>query len=149
MEELQATQEESYRREEEIRLAYEKLEESKNADSDILNLVHCNLGVVEFDTFGSIHKANNYYKNILNIKSEDELIGKQYMELPLSNEPNETEKLWNTVMKGEEVERITKYNTGLSKTVFVKEKFSPIMDESGIVDKIVATAIDITEFYKN
>ena len=149
MEELQATQEESYRREEEIRLAYEKLEESKNADSDILNLVHCNLGVVEFNTFGSINMANNYFKNILNIKSEDELIGKQYTELPLSNKPEETEELWNTVMKGEEVERITKYNTSLSKTVFVKEKFSPIIDESGVVEKIVATSIDITEFYKN
>lgn len=149
MEELQATQEESARREDELRRAYEELEASSYSDNSILELVNCNMGVVEFDAYGAICRANNYFINMLNIDSEELLIGKQYNELPLTNEVKEIDKLWEMVKNGEAVERISAYQITESKVVYAKEKFSPLMNENGYLDKIIVTSIDITEFYKS
>jgi PAS domain-containing protein len=137
MEELQATQEESSRREEEIRIAYEELENANNEIKDSMIAFNSSIGVVEYDTFGSIYNVNEFAVEMFGVKSADELHGMEYNTLPHSEDFDITDfgKIWKAVSKDKNFSQKAYYKSGKD-VLTVKEVFVPFKDSAGDLEKI-------------
>jgi methyl-accepting chemotaxis protein len=132
-EELQATQEESARREAEM--------------SSILQAINNSSLVVEFDLNGYIINANQSFLDLLKLEPGD-LIGKHQGDFEKMDEQNiRTEEFWEKLRQGEilsETHRVVVEG----KTYFLHEVYTPILDANGKPYKILNLATDITESKK-
>ncbi|MDA3892712.1 MAG: hypothetical protein PF517_13705 [Salinivirgaceae bacterium] len=113
MEELQATQEEAARREQEM--------------IGVLNVIDNSVFKVEYDIRGKITSANNKYANFLNVDTE-KLIDKslkQEFEL-LGDSSTQTDALWSALIGGAtQVVKINVLVNGVNHKL--EEHYSPVM----------------------
>jgi PAS domain S-box-containing protein len=132
-EELQATQEESARREAEM--------------SSILQAINNSSLVVEFDLNGYIINTNQAFLNLLKLEAAD-LIGKHQGDFEKMDEKNiRTEEFWDRLRQGEIISEVHRVVVD-SMVYFLHEVYTPIMDADGKPYKILNLATDITESKK-
>jgi PAS domain S-box-containing protein len=132
-EELQATQEESARREAEM--------------SSILQAINNSSLVVEFDLNGYIINANQSFLDLLKLEPSD-LIGKHQGDFEKMDENNiRSEEFWDKLRRGETLSEVHRVLVD-SKTYFLHEVYTPILDANGKPYKILNLATDITESKK-
>lgn len=132
MEELQATQEEAARRE--------------NESNAILDVINDNLIIVEYDMSGTITNVNETYLKMLN-KTADEMIGKKMFEGYDANDEKARQQtfLWNNLRNGQIVSEDTHLQFH-GKDIWLKETYTPIMNDYDQTPyKVIKVGINITE----
>jgi PAS domain S-box-containing protein len=131
MEELQATQEESARRESEI--------------SGILNGIHNSAYVAEFNMDEELLTINDKFLQLLE-SQRSQLIGKKYNEIMgISRHTDSYKKFWQDITGGKTVTRIDKVAILTGQDVWLRQTFTPIVDKDGNPFKVLNITADITE----
>lgn len=132
MEELQATQEEAGRKNAEMENFINSLEQSSY--------------IIEYDPEGIITKVNDNYLTLLNLK-RSEVVGTHHSDKIEFTEKQkaEYEKFWNDLKKGGTKKEKTKLVVNGKEIMFL-EVYTPIMDEKGIVNKILKISNNTGEF---
>jgi methyl-accepting chemotaxis protein len=131
MEEMQATQEEASKRELEL--------------SALIQAFQSTIPIIEYDNRGKIIDANDELLRILKIR-KSQLIGKYHKADLFMNEQEQLKhaEFWENIRKGIIVESVEFIKSGKDDYWF-NERFVPVRDASGIISKVMAFAIDITE----
>src|SRR3989339_9243 len=131
MEEMQATQEEARKREEEL-----------NALIKGYGLL---MPILEFDLKGRIIEANDNYLKIYKAR-KSQLIGKQHKADLFMNdtELQKHQAFWENLANGKEQEQIEYIKSG-KEDYWLLEKFLPVQDRFGIIQKVICIGIDITD----
>ncbi|HRW63237.1 MAG TPA: GAF domain-containing protein, partial [Bacteroidales bacterium] len=132
MEELQATQEEASRKNAEMESLIHALDKSS-----------C---IVDYNPEGFIINVNDNYLELLNL-NRNEVMGTHHsdkMEFT-AKQKTEYDKFWNDLKRGITKKEKTKY-TVKDKTLVFIEVYTPIMDETGRVLRILKIANEITDF---
>jgi PAS domain S-box-containing protein len=131
MEELQATQEESARRELEMR--------------EILEAINNSVGNIEFDLFGVIQNVNERYAQFLGLKEED-LIGREHRNLLKLTHKQDMlyREMWEGFTSGSSVEMDLCYPTSYG-DVWLRETYTPLKDASGEYKKVLSLSVDISD----
>jgi PAS domain S-box-containing protein len=131
MEELQATQEESARREMEI--------------TGILNAINNSSFVLEVDMDGKIIDANQKLLDLLSM-NRDKLIGKKYSEIVAIDTKSEAYLLlWTELREGIHQSRIESIKSGADREIWLSVNFTPILDRMHKPYKVLCIASDISD----
>ncbi len=131
MEELQATQEESARREMEI--------------TGILNAINNSSFVMEVDMDGKIIDSNQKLLDLLGLKREG-LIGRKYSDIIAIDLKSEAYQVfWAELRDGIHQSRIESVKSSHSKEIWLSVNFTPILDRMHKPYKVLCIASDITE----
>jgi methyl-accepting chemotaxis protein len=132
MEELQATQEEADRKNTEM--------------ENFLNALEHSSCVVEYNTEAVVIKVNDNYLNTLNLK-RSEVLGVHHSDKMKFTEKQKAEydKFWNDLKNGETKKEKTNYIIDGKEITFL-EVYTPIMNENGVVKKILKISNNITDF---
>ena len=132
MEELQATQEEAARRE--------------NESNAIMKVINDKLIVVEYDMDGTITNINDTYAEMLGV-SADEIIGQKSNDgVDLSQEQLMSHlQMWNNLRMGKTITE-TNHITLNGKDLWIKETYSPVFDQNESHPyKVIKVGINVTE----
>lgn len=131
MEEMQATQEEASKREDEL--------------ETIIEGFNTIMPVMEYDTKGKIIDVNDNYLKIFKTK-KSKLIGKQHKADLFMNEVEQGKhkELWDNLANGMVSESLEYVKSGKD-DFWLLEKFVPIKDQYGLVNKVLCIGIDITD----
>ncbi len=134
MEEMQATQEEASKRETEL--------------DSLIGAFNQIMPVIEYDTKGKIIDINDNYLKIHKTQ-KGKIIGKQHKADLFMNEAEQAKQkeFWSNLSDGQVQESMEYVKSGKDDYWFI-EKFIPIKDEYGLVQKILCVGIDITEEQK-
>ena len=132
MEELQATQEEAGRKNAEMESFLHALEQSSY--------------IIEYDPEGVITKVNDNDLSLLNLK-RSEVMGAHHSEKMefTDKQKAEYEKFWNDLREGNTKKEKTKLVVNEKEVIFL-EVYTPIMDETGIVKKVLKISNNTSEF---
>ena len=132
MEELQATQEEAARRE--------------NESNAIMKVINDKMIVVEYDMNGVVTNVNNTYSAMLGI-TPDKIIGQKSddgVEMTAAQKMSHMQ-MWNNLRKGKietEINHITLNNRDL----WIQETYTPVLDQNETKPyKVIKVGVDITE----
>jgi PAS domain S-box-containing protein len=131
LEEMQATQEEAAKREAELQ--------------SILNAMNAISLVAEYDMDGRLIEINEKFTELLGI-SRDQLIGKPQGSLGKSDSESDIDVIgfWNDLRNGIAKEIIQKVELE-DRTIWLREEYSPILDNEGEPMRVLNIAIDITD----
>lgn len=131
MEELQATQEESARKSFEMQSYIDALNNSTF--------------VIEYDSLGYVTSVNNDYLDLLGL-SRDQVVGTHHSyKLDLSPEKqHEYERFWNDLRNGIVRKEINKFVLD-DKQIVLRETYTPIKNDQGLVYKVLKIAANITD----
>jgi PAS domain S-box-containing protein len=131
MEELRTTQEDFARREAELQ--------------GFLNAIQDSTMIMVYDDSGKIVDANEKLLQLLNSKSDD-IIGRYHREFTtLSKSPDEFDKFWNNLKSGHPQTIIEKIRLSTGKDLFLKQSFSPVIDITGVLTRVLCVSVDVTE----
>jgi methyl-accepting chemotaxis protein len=134
MEELQTTQEESARHESEI--------------SGILNAIHNSSLVAEYNIDEELVSINDKFQSLLEFQST-RLIGKKHHEITgVSRHTDSHKQFWQDIRDGKTVSRIDKVTTITGQDIWLRQTFTPILDQDGAPFKVLNIANDISETIK-
>ncbi len=134
VEELQATQEESARRESEI--------------SGILNAIHNSSLVAEYNMNEELININDKFLLLLETQ-RDHIIGKKYHEIiGVSRHTDTYKKFWQQLREGKTLFNVEKIKLVTGDEKWIRQTYAPITDKNGVPFKILNIAIDITETKK-
>ena len=131
MEELQATQEESARRESEI--------------TGILNGIHNSSLVAEYNMNEELIEINDKFLLLLETQ-RDHILGKKYNEIiGVSRHTDDYKKFWQTLSDGKTISNVEKIKLVTGNEIWLRQTYSPILDKDGSPFKILNIATDISE----
>jgi len=134
MEEMQATQEEASKREFELGSLIEGFKQV--------------MPVLEYSKEGKVIDVNENYLKIYKTQ-KNQIIGKRHKADSFMNESDQIKhsEFWNNLADGQELESLEYIRSGKDDYWFI-EKFVPIKDQYGLVQKILCIGIDVTEQQK-
>ncbi len=134
MEEMQATQEEAAKREAELESLIEGFKKL--------------MPVIEYDTRGSVIDVNDNYLKLFKSK-KSQIIGKRHKADSFMNEIEQTKhkEFWKNLSDGQVAELLEYIKSGKD-NYWLIEKFIPVKDTYGLVQKVICVGIDITEQQK-
>ena len=135
MEELQATQEEAARRE--------------NESNAIIKVINDKMIVVEYDMEGTVTNVNDNYAKMLGTTKEN-IIGQKSDEgVDLTPEKRTSYlQMWNMLRRGQVVTE-TSHITLNNKDLWIQETYTPVFDQNETAPyKVVKVGIDITDHVK-
>jgi len=131
MEELRTTQEDFNRRETEI--------------SSFLTAIQNSAMVLTFDQEGKIIDINDLFLKALNSKRED-IVGRQHREFStLGRSAEEYDRFWDAIIHGQTRTIIEKMKLPNGKEIFLRQTFSPVIDNKGMLLRVLCISNDITE----
>jgi len=134
VEELQATQEESARRESEI--------------SGILNAIHNSSLVAEYNMEEELTEINDKFLILLETHSEH-IIGKKYHEIMgVNRHTDDYRKFWQQLREGKTISNVEKMKLVTGNEIWLRQTYTPILDKDGVPFKVLNIATDITETIK-
>ena len=131
MEELQTTQEESARRESEI--------------SGILNGIHNSSHVAEFNMDEELISINDKFLQLLGSQRTQMLVKKYYEIVGVSRHTDDYKQFWKELRDGKTISRIDKVPVLTGQNIWLRQTFTPILDNDGNPFKVLNIAADITE----
>ena len=132
MEELQATQEEAARRE--------------NESNAIMKVINDKLIVVEYDMSGVVTNVNDTYSKMLGVTS-DKIIGQKSddgVEMTAEQKMSHMQ-MWSNLRRGK-IETEINHITLNGKDLWIQETYTPVLDQNETKPyKVIKVGIDITE----
>ncbi len=130
LEELEATQEESARREVEM--------------TSVINAIHSSSLVIEFDLNGYITNTNEAFLKLLGL-SRSEMVGKHQSDFEKMDDAHiRAEDFWTKLRNGEIISDIKSISVD-ENIYWLHQVYTPILDVNGEVYKILNLASDITD----
>ncbi len=135
MEELQATQEEAARRE--------------NESNAIIKVINDKMIVVEYDMEGTVTNVNDNYAKMLGTTKENIIGQKSDDGVDLTPEKRASYlQMWNMLRRGQVVTE-TSHITLNNKDLWIQETYTPVFDQNETAPyKVVKVGIDITDHVK-
>ncbi len=131
MEELQTTQEESARRESEI--------------SGILNAIHNSSLVAEYNMEEELVNINERFLSLLE-SQKTQMIGKKHHEITgVSRYTDIHKQFWENMREGNTITKVEKIVVQSGRNIWLRQTFTPILDNEGKPFKVLNIASDITE----
>ena len=131
MEELQATQEESARRESEI--------------TGILKGIHNSSLVAEYNMNEELIEINDKFLFLLETQ-RDHILGKKYHEITgISRHTDTYKEFWQSLRDGKTISNVEKIKLVTGNEIWLRQTYSPILDKDGSPFKILNIATDISE----
>lgn len=115
----------------------------------IFHAIDASYAYIEFDTSGNVLKANKNFMDAMGY-SQEELKGKHhraFCETSLTNS-QEYAEFWPNLKAGKANGGVFKRLTKSGKEIWLQAVYSPVMDETGRVAKVVKIATDVTERQK-
>jgi PAS domain S-box-containing protein len=135
MEELRTTQEDFSRRETEI--------------SSFLTAIQNSAMVLIFDNESKIIDVNDLFLELLNSKRED-IIGRQHREFSaLGRSTEEYNRFWEAIRNGSTRSLIESIRLPDGKEIILKQTFSPVTNDKGMLIRVLCISNDITEIKMN
>lgn len=136
---------------EELRINLEKLEqarkESMHRESEMkgfLNAINESSLVAEYSPDGHFTHINNKFLRLLEVTSET-VLGKHHDEFAGAEKYTDAyKKFWETLKSGTPVTKEEKLILYSGKEIWLQQTYSPVLDEEGMVTKILNIATDIT-----
>jgi methyl-accepting chemotaxis protein len=131
VEQLQAAQEESARKESEI--------------TGILNAIQHSALVAEYDMDEKLLTINDKFLILLETQ-RDHILGRRLNEIiGISRHTDAYKQLWASLKEGETVSNVEKIKLVNSKEIWLRQTYTPIPDKQGSWFKVLNIATDITE----
>ena len=130
-----------------IRFDITELMEAKDDGEALKQAIDLSWASIEFETDGTIIRANDNFVSALGYDSADELIGKNHSIFCTKDyaQSDEYSKLWKDLGDGKvhsgEFERVGKNG----EEVWLSSSFTPVKDLNGKIVKVVKIAADITD----
>ncbi len=148
-EEMRAQEEEMRQNMEELQATQEEMERNQRETESTMEAINSSLALVEFDTEGKITKANPQFLSIVGYTGS-ELVGDYHRMLVTKEErsSNEYKQFWKDLAAGKTIQGEFKRIAKNGKTIWIRAIYSPFLNASGQITKIMKIAYDITE-YKN
>ncbi len=132
LEEMQATQEESNRREAEI--------------SGIIGAINNVSLVSEFDMEGNFININDKFMTLLGANSKGEIIGRNHKEFyGIAKNVEEYEEFRNKIRSGQTITIKNKVDTIQNESIWLNETYSSILDADGNIVKVINISTEITD----
>nr|WP_295904649.1 PAS domain-containing methyl-accepting chemotaxis protein [uncultured Bdellovibrio sp.] len=124
--------------------AVENLDHNDNAAA-VLEAIEKSQARIEFRADGTITSANEKFLKTMGY-SADEVVGQKHKMFcePSYSDSEEYKKLWQTLSAGEAVSGEFKRVGKNGKEVWIIGSYSPVLDNSGKVTKVIKIATDIT-----
>lgn len=143
------------RQEEELRINLQKLESAREESlkkeseiSGILNAVNESSMVAEYSTSGRITQINDKFLELLETQG-DMVLGKHHSEFAvIERYTDEYKKFWEALKSGEIITRDEMFKLFSGKEVWLRQTYTPVLNEDGKVSRILNIASDITTIKK-
>jgi methyl-accepting chemotaxis protein len=144
-EELEQQEEEMRQNMEEMQATQEEASKNKNELEATIEGFNSIMPVMEYDTQGKIIDVNDNYLKIYKAQ-KSKLIGKQHKADLFMNEVEQIKhkEFWDNLAKGIVSESLEYVKSGKD-DFWLLEKFVPIKDQYGLVEKVLCIGIDITD----
>jgi methyl-accepting chemotaxis protein len=115
----------------------------------VLRAIDSNYGFIEFDINGNVLTANKIFEKVLGY-SLSEIKGKQHAMFcePQFVNSNEYAQFWPDLRSGKTKNGIFKRLNNAGKIVYLQAVYTPVVDETGRVTKVVQIATDVSEQQK-
>lgn len=123
-----------------------ELEKERQNMKGILAAINASYAYIEFDTQGNVKNCNKNFQSAMGYTEED-VRGKHhrmFCEPALVASP-EYAQFWPDLKNGQSKAGIFKRITRSGKEIWLQAVYSPVMDESGRVSKIIKIATDISD----
>ncbi|NOQ25494.1 MAG: GAF domain-containing protein [Bacteroidales bacterium] len=145
-EEMAAQEEEMRQNLEELQATQEEADLKNTEMENFLNALEHSSCVVEYNTEAIVTKVNDNYLNSLNLK-RSEVLGVHHSDKTkfTKKQKAEYDKFWNDLRKGENKKEKTKYIINGKENIFL-EVYTPIMNENGLVNKILKISNNVNDF---
>lgn len=122
------------------------LERAKRDRQAVLDALGRCQAMIEFNPEGAVLSANANFSDVMGYR-EHEIIGKHhsmFVDPVLANSP-EYRNLWERLRRGESHAATFPRITSSGKKVYLLGSYNPVIDEDGVVRRVVKVAVDITE----
>lgn len=147
-EELEQQEEEMRQNMEEMNASQEEAAKQEAELESVIEGVNNLLPILEYDTKGKVINANDNYLKIYKVK-KSQIVGKQHKADLFMNEIEQAKhkEFWNNLANGQVSESLGYIKSGKD-DYWLLEKFLPIKDQYGLVQKVLCIGVDITERQK-
>lgn len=141
--------------EEELRINLQKLESAREESlkkeseiSGILNAINESSMVAEYSTSGRFTQINDKFLELLEAQG-DMVLGKHHSEFAvIERYTDEYKKFWEALKTGEIITRDEMFKLFSGKEVWLRQTYTPVLNEEGKVSRILNIASDITTIKK-
>lgn len=123
--------------------------EARNEYRRDLDAIRQHLPSIEFDSSGSLIRANEKFSRIVGY-SEQELLGNHHRLLcdPAYVQSAEYSRFWKELNSGKPLSGVFPRLNKEGKEVWLEATYLPVTDDNGKVTKVIKTAADITPSYQ-
>jgi PAS domain S-box-containing protein len=143
-EQMRAQEEEMRQNMEELQATQEEMQRSQSETESTLVAIHSSLAVVDYNTDGTIAKANSNFLEILGY-SQDEVLGEHHRLLVPKDEKGSDEyrQFWKDLSSGYPKKGVYKRINRRGEQVTLRSSYAPIKNRSGEVVKVMEIAYEI------
>ncbi|MDA3890122.1 MAG: GAF domain-containing protein [Salinivirgaceae bacterium] len=147
-EELEQQEEEMRQNMEEMNASQEESSKQETELAAVIEGINRLLPVLTYDTNGKVIDANDNYLKIYRVK-KNQIVGKQHKADLFMNETEQSQhkEFWNNLANGQVADSLGYIKAGKD-DYWLLEKFLPIKDQYGLVQKVLCIGIDVTEQQK-
>ncbi len=132
------------RQEKQLRAFQEVLRKAEAERRAILEGIDRVILRAEYSPEGALLFANDLHRKTLGYNYE-EALGKSIMNFIPEDEREEFEKVWNRVLKGENVSLRVRRFTADGREIWLLNEYTPVLDDKGNIYKVLYLAQDITD----
>jgi methyl-accepting chemotaxis protein len=149
-EEMRAQEEEMRQNMEELSASQEEVLRRQMEGENVIKAVDSSLAVAEFDPTGTLLKANQNFLDLFGY-SGDEVKGQHHRMFvnPYLRESKEFVEFWDALQSGVEQKGNFRRINKKGETIWINGNYTPMINQSGNVIKIMEVASDVTQFKNN
>lgn len=143
-EQMRAQEEEMRQNMEELQATQEEMQRSQSETESTLVAIHSSLAVVDYNTDGTIAKANSNFLDILGY-SQDDVLGEHHRLLVSKDEKasDEYRQFWKDLSSGYPKKGVYKRINRRGELITLRSSYAPIKNRSGEVVKVMEIAYEI------
>jgi len=122
------------------------LERAKRDRQAVLDAFGRSQAMIEFNAEGAILSANANFSDVMGYQ-EHEIVGKHHSMFvdPVYAKSPEYRNFWERLRRGESHAATLPRITSSGKKVYLLGSYNPVIDEDGVVRRVVKVAVDVTE----
>jgi PAS domain S-box-containing protein len=143
-EQMRAQEEEMRQNMEELQATQEEMQRSQSETESTLVAIHSSLAVVDYNTDGTIAKANSNFLDILGY-SQDDVLGEHHRLLVSKDEKGSDEyrQFWKDLSSGYPKKGVYKRINRRGELITLRSSYAPIKNRSGEVVKVMEIAYEL------
>lgn len=129
-----------------VRYDITEAEIERQSMKSVISAINSAFAFIEFDTHGTVLSANKNFQDVMGYDA-DQLKGKHHRDFCEEQIAQSTEyqNFWSDLRAGKTKSGIFKRKTKSGKVAWLQSVYSPVLDETGRVLKVVKIATDVSE----